>query len=433
MLNKIKDILSNYNDISAWKINESSVEAEELFFVKKSLDMNRSKKVQHIKVTIYRDFEESGTKYRGSSTIQIHPTMSEEEIVERIKDGSLAASFVKNEYYPLVSPSEEKTECRKSNFCSADLGDWMPLLAEAVYKADTYEAGWINSAEIFLNNVTVRIINSLGVDVSFTKYAGQIEFITTWKGDSEEVELYKYLEFSDFRPEEITKAVDGMLQMCRNKALAKKTPDLKKGTVILTGEAVAEFFGYYYGQADAYSVYNNISTLKVKDNVQGENIKGDTIDITLDPQLANSTGSSPCDEDGLSLKPVKIYTDGVLERYFGSTRFSHYIGTKSSGNIANLVVKGGSKTLEELKREPYLEILAFSDFQMDSLTGDFAGEIRLGWYYDGTEIVPVTGGSISSNIKEVHKDMWLSQEVEQHNNFMGPKAIKLHNVAISGA
>ena len=85
-----------------------------------------------------------------------------------------------------------------------------------------------------------------------------------------------------------------------------------------------------------------------------------------------------------------------------------------------------------MKSEAYLELAAFSHFQMNPMTGNFAGEIRLGWYYDGKTRIPVTGGSISGNIREVQENMYLSKELQQDNNFIGPKTIQLYNVTVVG-
>jgi len=69
---------------------------------------------------------------------------------------------------------------------------------------------------------------------------------------------------------------------------------------------------------------------------------------------------------------------------------------------------------------------------MDGLTGNFGGEIRLGWYFDGSNTIPVTGGSISGNIKDLQKEMYLSKELQKDNNFVGPKIVKLLNVSVAG-
>jgi predicted Zn-dependent protease len=223
-----------------------------------------------------------------------------------------------------------------------------------------------------------------------------------------------------------------MLTLAKNKALATSTPPLKKSTVLLSGEPVQEFLNYYYIQANANSVYNKVSTFKTGDKVQGDNVEGDYINITLDPQLENSTASCPYDSDGLALRKVVLYTDGVINKLWGNKRFSYYLNTEPTGDIRNILVQGGSKTIAEMKESPYLELVAFSDFQMDTLTGDFAGEIRLGWYFDGTTTIPVTGGSISGNIKDVQSKMYLSKETVQNNNFVGPKTLQLFEVSVAG-
>lgn len=431
MIEKIKEILLNVNDLDGWKINEKRIESKELFFVKKELDMNRVKDVHHIKVTVYKDFEEDGKKYRGSSTTTIHPTMEREDIENSIKNALYAAGFVKNEYYPLVEPKVEIQPVMENRFSKEPLSNWMPRLADEIFRVDKYNNGWINSAELFLDKINTRILNSEGVDASYETYRGELEFITNWKED-EEVELYKDIIFSDYEEGLIEESVDEMLNICKDKALAKPTPILKNVAVILSGEPVKEFFNYYYEQAEARSVYEQASTAKLDKNIQGDEVKGDKINISLDPFVHNSAASAPYDEDGLRLSRVSLYEDGILKRYWGNTRFSHYLGIKPTGNIRNILVDGGSRTLQEIKQGEYLEIKVFSDFQMDTLTGDFAGEIRLGWYFDGEKTIPVTGGSISGNINDVHREMYLSKELQKINNFSGPKSIKLINVSIAG-
>lgn len=433
MIEKIINILTNMNGIDGWKINEKKIESKELFFIKKELDMNRAKDVQRINVTVYKDFEEDGKKYRGSSTIKIHPTMKEEEIKNSISTALYAASFVKNEHYHLVKPKVEIQPALENKFSKDSMSNWMPKLTEEIFRTDKYENGWLNSAELFLDKIKVRIINSEGVDVSYETYRGEFEFITNWKEPAgEEVELYKDILFSDYNEGVIAESVDEMFKICRDKAIAKPTPVLKDIPVILSGEPVKVFFDYYYVQASAKSVYEHTSIGKIGESIKGGDVKGDKVSISLDPYLDNSTASAPYDEDGFRLSKVSLYEDSILKRYWGNTRFSQYLGIEPTGNIRNIVVNGGSKSVEEFKKEPYLELKVFSDFQMDPLTGDFAGEIRLGWYNDGEKIIPVTGGSISGNINEAHKEMYLSKELQKINNFSGPKSIKLLNVSIAG-
>lgn len=429
MMNRIKSILSNFKGIDGYKIVEKSINSQELFFIRHDLDMNRAKDVHKFDVTVYRDFEEEGKKYRGSSTISIHPTMDDGEIRKAVEDAYLSAGYAKNEYYPLPKPCGGSAECGSY----APILKWIPDIVGAVFKCDTWEKGWLNSAELFLNNEYIRIVNSEGVDVCYKDFNGELEFITNWKEDREEVELYKHMYFADFSPDIIAGGVDEMLKMAQMRAKAKPTPSLKKFTVLLTGEPVKEFFRYYYEQASAKSVYEKISTARIGDNIQGASPKGDLISMRLDPYMKNSTKSRPYDDDGFPLKAVDIYKKGVLSRYWGDVGHSYYLGVEPTGVIRNMVVEGGTQSSQSFKASPYLELMAFSDFQMDTVTGDFAGEIRLGWYFDGFKTVPVSGGSISGNIRDVQGDMRLSSEVQQDDDFSGPKTIRLFNVSVSGA
>ncbi len=432
MIDSLKKTLFNRKDISGWKLRLIDTESQELFYVGKSLDMNRCKNVEHLELTIYIDYEENGIKYRGSSTTEIHPTFTRDEIREAIDSTVFAASLIKNDYYPLVKPYEKDLETMASNVSEKPLVKWIAPVTDAIFKADVYSKGCINSAEIFLDKTCTRILNSEGVNVEFTNYSGIVEFIVNWKEDGEEIELYKNIEFSDFSAKDITNKVNEMLQLARYKAGAGMTPKLKKSIVLLTGEPVKTLLNYYYSQANAETVYDKLSNFIIGKNVQGDSIEGDLINITLTKNLIGSTKSVPYDDDGFPISDVKLIEKGILKRYWGSNRYCYYLGLEPTGNIENIVVQGGSRSIKELKEEPYLELLAFSDFQIDELTGDFAGEIRLGWYYDGITAVPITGGSISGNLMRVHKKIFLSKELQQDNNFIGPKTIKLFDINVAG-
>ena len=53
----------------------------------------------------------------------------------------------------------------------------------------------------------------------------------------------------------------------------------------------------------------------------------------------------------------------------------------------NMVVEGGSKTLDELRSIPHIEITDFSAFDMDAVSGTCGGEIRLA--YESEEPPPI--------------------------------------------
>jgi PmbA protein len=432
MLEKIKQILTENKDVDGYKIIENKVEANELFFIKKNVDMDRAKDVQHFKVTVYKDIEENGEKYRGAASTNIHPTMSTEEMEKAINDALFAAQFAKNPYYPLVKHSTKYKTVEAGKFSTETLPYWINEVTKATYKKDNYEKGGINSCEIFLNKVYTHVVNSEGVDVEAINYECMVELVATWKETGEEVELYRCLNFSELDSDEIAREVEDMINICKEKAIAKSTPNLEKATVLFTGEAVKELFSFYYAKSNAISVYKNESTWKIGDKIQGEEAQGDLITMTVDPFLKNSTHSGSFDEDGFPLEPAAIIENGELKRYISNNRYAHYLQVEPTGNISNIVISGGSQSVDELRKKPHIEVAVFSDFTMNDVTGDFCGEIRLARYFDGKNTIPVTSGSISGNINELQKHMYLSKEIEQDNSFMGPKAVKLLNVTVAG-
>ena len=429
MIERIRTLLKKDDNISGYKISETNSTSDEFFFIRKDLDMSRAKDVLIYQVTVYKDFEEGGKKYTGSSTVTIHPTMNDGEIERTLKEASFAAGLIKNECYPLAKPYNAPVNAADDTLPDGIAGE----IIDAAFKADQYENGRLNSAELFINRKKRRIVNSNGVDVSFQNSSAEMEIVSEWKKDGSSVEQHRVLNFSEFKPEKVTGEVDKYLCMSRERFEAKPTPSLKDVPILLTGESVKKFFSYYYNQVNAEYIYNRLSTAKQGENIQGESIKGDLLTMSLVPSIKGSSQSCPYDEDGYLLSDVTVISNGRADKLWGDVRHCYYLGIEPTGKIKNIRVEPGTRSIEEMKSQPYLELLSFSDFQMDDTTGDFAGEIRLGRYFDGSKVYPVTGGSISGNIRQVQENMFLSKEVEQENDFIGPKTIQLFNASLAGA
>ena len=98
----------------------------------------------------------------------------------------------------------------------------------------------------------------------------------------------------------------------------------------------------------------------------------------------------------------------------------------------NLAVSGGSRSEAELRQGTWLEPVEFSDFQVDPMTGDIFGEIRLAYWHDGERTVPVSGGSISGNMHALLGELRLSAETVQYDNWRVPALTRLGGVTVTG-
>lgn len=427
MKEKIVKLLKENKDLSSYSIIFSNTVSKEAFFVKDKLDMNRGKEVFHVLLTVYKDFEADGKKYRGSATCKISPQDDEKTIKQKIADSVFAAGFVKNSWYPL--PKNEK--CKVDNKIEhKELLDSLLKMKNSVYAKNETKAN-INSVEFFASSTIVEVLNSEGVDVSFIENKNEAEVITDSKG-TEEVEIYGYESYGKLSEASLKEVVQEQLRNTEERGIAKKAEHIDAINVILRGSAVPSFFDFYITQTSSSNVYTGQSRAKRGENFQGE-VKGDALNISLEPNLENAVHSSSYDREGNHLKRTVLYENGVVKTYHGGMRYAHYLGIEATGNIANIeVAKGSLSYNEDMKAKPYVEILMFSDFFMDATTGNFGGEFRLARYFDGKETHIITGGSISGNMFKVQSEMYFSKEIMIKDGYKGPKAVFLPNMEIVG-
>lgn len=427
MINRIKEALKE-NQITIYQITEKNTESMELYFIRKHLDMRRETAVLGYTVTVYRDFEEETVRFRGSSTVEIADGMTAEEISEKLKNAYFAAGFVKNRWYPLPEKNVSEGIEEKETNLSSDWRNMALQVAESIFEEDTSEEVFLNSLEVFSRKNTVHIVNSEGVDVAYRRYIISGEFVVQCL-TPQDVETYESFRYDRFDADALKEKVRKVLEMTKDRAAAQTAPAAGEYRVILSGDQVENLMHYYYERANAGFIYPGYSNFKVGDEVQlaGEDapITGNLLDITL-------TSSTPYSPEGIRLVDRQLLKNGKLQCICGGSRFCYYLGVEATGGYEKKVMPSGTMSLEELKKKPYLHVVNFSDFQMDSMSGNFGGEIRLAYLFDGEKITPVTGGSINGSILKAQKNFVFSKELQDTMLFAGPMAVCLENIAVAG-
>ena len=430
MLNTIIDILSE-NNIQNFLINECKEHTKELFFVKHSIDQSRSKEVIKYDITLYKDFslpKDKDNIYRGSSTCQITPAMTKDEITNKIKTTYNTASLVKNNYYPLAKGDE----IYSTDYNSSTKDLYIPNenenlttsdLAKAAFDADNSSSkdSFINSLEIFETTQNVRIINSNGFDKTYTTkiFSGEYVVQSTIK---EDVELFYQFEFNDKSNDickKLASLVTSSLKMAKDRSLAidinetSFNKDCKK--IILQGDFLSELFNYYLSRSDASLIYQGYSNFKPDLEIPSNT----DITITTMPTVPYST-------EGIKLAQYPVVKHNKIVNILGDLRFSFYMGINPLGTYNSYKMNPGNASISDYQNNTYLRITNFSDFQTNALTGEFGGEFRLAYYYDGTKEIPVTKGSFSGNIKDILSSLELSKEIQETISYQGPKWISFN-------
>lgn len=422
MINKIIDILDS-EGIEKFLITKKEKSSSELFFIGKKLDVRRSKSIIDYNVTVYRDIEKDNTKLRGSAGVGIFPSMTDGEIREKLKEAYFAAQFAANPFYELVSGSGLEIIDNSVERRSAE--EAVRTMAKALYSVDNDKEAFINSAEIFAENEATRIVNSDGVDVSFNKFSLNGEFVTQCKTE-EDVELHYSFEYDHVNEKALAeKAAEG-IKAAKDRSVAKRCLESGSYDIILSGSELATILSYYTDKSNSAYIYAHYSDYEVGTKTQGDDVKGEKLNITC-------LATQPYSDEGIKMEDLRLVEDGVLKTIHGGNRFAQYLGIKPTGSYEKIRLEAGSESLEDMKKKPCLQAVKFSDFQMDAFTGHFGGEIRLAYLFDGEKTLKVTGGSINGIITKAHTNFVFSKERYEDSKYEGPLAVRIENVAVAGS
>ncbi len=427
------------NGIAHYLIQVTQKQSAELFYIKKEIDMVRGTDTEDCAVTVYCDFEAEGKPMRGSATAVIYPDMNEAEIGTALREAAFAASFVKNPYYALPSKELAGEACTASA-PSYDLKTEAFRMAEALFRAEQGSTGgFLNSAEIFSEKYSVKIINSEGIAVGYERYAFHGEFVAQCISGGQDVELHAQFAYRLPEYEQLTEKARAVLRNAADRAAAIAPPQAGKYALLISGAHVRDVLDYYVSRTRGSMIYAGYSSFRENTFLQGTEaeLRGEPLELGLKATV-------PYSAEGIRMCDRLLAEHGVLKTVPCGARYAYYLNRKPIGDYNAIECRNGTLTLEELKAglhsedEKVLYVAAFSDFQTDPFSGYFGGEIRLAYLYekaaDGSlKTTLLTGGSVSGNIQEAQKTMFFSKERYKDNTYEGPYAVRFDGISAAGA
>lgn len=410
--------------IEKWSIETVHEYSAELFFIARELDTRRLKETEKYNVKVYREFESDGEKMLGMSGASFVPGDSEEQISEGLKTAYFAASFVENPAYPLPEKIEGTHAEFNDKIDGVPAADAAMQMAEAAFSEDHVDNALLNSIEVFAVKSLVRIQTSSGTDVSYSRQEINGEFIVQSK-QPVDVELYKSFRYDTIACEAIAEKTRGALKQAADRARAKNQLATGNYNVILSEDALGSLLSFYTSRTDVSMVYPGYSSWKIGDQVHKQPMSGEKLNITL-------KATKPYSSDGLPMADMPVIADGKVLTFHGDSRLSSYLGVKATGTYDAFTCANGTVPFEEMKKQPYLYPVAFSDFKMDIYSGHFGGEMRLAYYFDGETTHILTGGAINGSILDCSDDLVFSNERYKSLSYEGPYAVLMKNVNVSG-
>jgi len=409
----------------AWEAIRTRERGWEFYFIGHKLDQNRAKNVEHITLKVYRNAED-GTM--GMASASIPPTESEEGIRKTVSDLVYQAGLVKNKPYRLNTPKP----IDPIPVSLRPLKEEAESFLEAMAGMNETETEKLNSYEIFTGLEERRLVNSEGVDVTETYPSSMVDVVVNARNEEHEIELYRLFHLGGCDPQALKQDIGELLQFGKDRLRTSPTPALGKAPVVFSTDAALEIYHYFLDNLNAAYVVRKMSSFEIGKPI-AENVQGDRVTLESVRVLADSPSNFACDPEGAPIRDAVLLENNIPREYVGGRMFSQYLGLEDSFSVSNWKVSGGTKSAEELRTGKFLEIVEFSDFQVDSMTGDIFGEIRLGYYHDGEgHVTPVSGGSVSGNMAENLSCLYMSTESRRFSDALIPAVTRLENITIAG-
>lgn len=423
MLNRIIEQIKALG-CTVWELREETVKGWEFYFIRHALDQNRVTEVRTFPVTLYRPMEDGQL---GSASGELSPTDTEEQMKKTLSDIYFQASLVKNPAYqlndkPVVSPPLREVDA------AAIARDFITAMQSV---RETAEAD-VNSYEIFVREITRRYVNSNGVEYTVRFPSSEIEVVVNARDAAHEIEVYRDFRSGTCDADKLRRDVEKALRYGRDRLLAEPTPKLNDVDVLFSTDDALAFYRWYF----AYKTETEMIHCKLSDWSVGkpiaEQLRGDRLTLKAVAALENSSADYPIDREGAAIRDLVLIRDGVVEALWGPRQFSQYLGLEDSFLAQNFVVEGGARSEAQLRQGDYLEIVEFSDFEVDPVSGDVAGEIRLGYLHRDGRVQIVSGGSLSGQMADALPTMAFSAETEQYDSFVIPRVTRLQKLKVTG-
>ncbi len=444
MLEQVLQALEREPGIDDWLVREIRSESSQSYLAGSAPENRRSAAVERLEVEVYNDHPaaEGGAPSRGSASLTLLPGDAP-HLRERLAQAVFMAGLTDNPPFGLPGPAVYPQVLTADRLLQVEPERIAEGLAEQLRAALAEERDVsLASAEFFVDRQTVTLRNSRGVEAQQEETSLLLDAVLLARdpGTGGETESHIEVRRRALKNLNLPAIIKQQAQFARD-TLQAREPATGRFAVIVSGDALRELLGGMDEspltfRSSAQARYMNLSPWEVGRSVFGDaEPQGDLLTVYANPVLPYGTQSTAFDRDGLPAQRLLVIENGVLQRFWATQRYAEYLGVPPTGEFGNLELAPGSMPVADMWQGPDVlyHIVAFSSMSPDPVTGNFVGEIRLGYERRGGEIRPVKGGSLSGNLYTDLAHARFSQETVFLGNYQGPEAVRFPALTVSGA
>ena len=437
MLNKIIDALNQRSDLAGWTVRHLVTRSAQVYAVPNQTEAQRSAGIEQYKVDLLRQTSgPDGSPAVGSGNATLLPGG---DIASAIDKAVLTAGLVANPVHTIPRPTPLPDVPLSDSAIQKDASAVTRAAMERIQVAASQSREvHLTAAECFGEVETTLLVNSRGIEAEQEETRIAIEFVLHSQRGENEVETFT--EFRRRRVEDlnIEKEIDQRARHTLDLFEAQAPPSWQ-GPVVLRGNVLATFLagdglhgGVLHTLGSAAAKYAKFSSWDIGKSVFRTEVKGDPLTVWANRCIPFGTYSNSFDEEGLPAQRVELIRNNELRAFSASQRYADYLALPATGAFGGVELPPGQTGYSALLEEPHVEIIQFSWFTPDLVTGDFATEIRLGYIVENGIRKPFRGGQLIGNYLDALANVRWSAETGFFGKYMGPHTARFNDLKISG-
>ena len=437
MLNQIVEALKKRSDLAGWTVRHVQTREAQVYAVPQGIESQRAVDGEKYLIDVLRNTSNAdGSPAVGSGDASLLPG---EDIGHAIDQATLVAGLVVNPVYGLPGPAPfpdvPLCDADLQKDASAVMLDVMERIRAAAAKNPDVR---LTAAECFGEVRNTHLVNSRGIDAEQESTQIDIEFVLhSQKGDRES-ETFDAMTRRRVADWDLEAVIEDRARYTLD-SLEAEAPASWQGPVVLRNEALTVFLAgdnlngsVIQTLASAGSKYAKVSPWEVGKSVFNGEVKGDPLTVWANSAMPFGTASGCFDAEGLPAQRVELIRENELVTFAASQRYADYLKIPPTGAFGNIELPPGKIPASALLVEPYVEIVQFSWFNPDTITGDFATEIRFGYLVENGIRKPFKGGQLVGNYMDALSDVRWSAEIGFFGGYLGPHTARFNSMKIAG-
>lgn len=436
MMDRIIEALNKRSELAGWTLRHVKTRSAQVYAVPQGIEAQRAVDEERYLIDVLRNNTGAeGSPAMGSGDVSLLPG---DDIDLAIGQAVLVAGLVANPVHRLPEPAALPEVQLSDPDLKKDASAVMMGLMQRIRSAAEHPQVRLTAVECSGEICHTHLINSRGIDAEQEETQIELEFVLHTRKDGSEAETFHVMRRRRVSDLDIEAVVENQMRYTID-ALHAEAPASWQGPVVLREDALATFLA---GDQLNGSVIRTLSSGEAKyagfsswepgKSVFRGEVVGDPLTVWANRSLPFGNNSDRFDAEGLPAQRLALIRDNEFVGFSASQRYADYLQIPATGAFGNIELPAGKSPASALLAEPFVEIVQFSWFNPDPITGDFATEIRFGYLVQDGKRKPFKGGQLVGNYMDALANVRWSAETGFFGGYLGPRTARFNELKIAG-